>query len=83
MRNIVVLLSGDFMKLVLIAFIVAVPLGYFPVSHWLQNFAYRVEIGPMIFLVAGVTAALIAALTVFYQALRAATANPAEVLRNE
>ncbi len=81
--SIVALLSKDFLKLVGIAFVIAVPVAYYAMSRWLQDFAYRIEIGPWVFLGAGALALLIALLTVSYQAVRAATANPTEALRSE
>lgn len=81
--NVVVLLSKDFLRLVLIAFAVAVPIAYVASEHWLQDFAYRTDLGIGIFAAAGLAAALIALLTVSYQALRAALRNPADILRYE
>jgi len=78
-----VALSKDFAYCVLIANIIAWPVGYYFVSRWLQNFAYRIDIGYGVFLMAAVTAMGIALLTVSFQALKAAVANPVEVLRNE
>ncbi|MES2732105.1 MAG: ABC transporter permease [Bacteroidota bacterium] len=81
--SIVRLLSKDFLKLVLLAFAVASPLAYYAVEHWLQDFAYRVDLGWWVFVVAGITALLIALLTVSYQAIKAALANPVKSLRAE
>ncbi|MGH7595573.1 MAG: ABC transporter permease [bacterium] len=81
--SIIGLLSQDFVKLVAIAFVIATPLGYFAMQKWLQNFAYRIEIGWWIFGLAGGLALLIALLTVSMQALKAALANPVEALRYE
>jgi hypothetical protein len=77
------LLSKDFVKLVLIANLVAWPLAYFIMKCWLQNFAYRIDIGWQVFVLAGGAAVLIALLTVSSQALKAALANPVESLRYE
>jgi putative ABC transport system permease protein len=82
-QGIVGLLSADFMKLVLIAFIIAAPFAWWIMNKWLQDFVYRVEFSWWIFLVAGVAAILIALLTVSYQAIRAAITNPAKSLRTE
>ncbi len=65
------------------AFVVATPISYFAMNHWLQDFAYRTEINPFIFVLAGLLALVIAWLTVGYQALKAALANPVESLRYE
>ena len=81
--NIVMLLSKDFTKLILIAFVIAVPLGYFVMTRWLENFAYRVDIGVGLFVIAGVSSLVITLLTVSYQSIRAALANPVDSLRNE
>jgi putative ABC transport system permease protein len=81
--GIVLLLSKEFLKLVLVAFLVAVPLAYAAMNQWLNNFAYRVEISWPIFLMAGLVALLVALLTVSYQAIRAALADPVKALRYE
>ncbi len=81
--NIVSLLSKDFLKLVLIANVIAWPLAWWAMRQWLQDFAYRVELGWEIFALAGVAALLIALLTVSYQAIKAAMANPVKSLRTE
>jgi putative ABC transport system permease protein len=81
--RIVVLLSKDFAKLVLFAFIVAVPISYYVMTRWLQNFAYRTDIQFWIFLLAGLAAVLVAQLTISFQALKAANIRPAEALRFE
>lgn len=81
--GIVALLSKDFLKLVMIGFILAVPPGYYMMKHWLQDFAYRITIDAWIFIMAGVIALLIALATVSYQAIKAALANPVESLRYE
>jgi len=82
-HGIVAMLSKDFLKLVLIAFAVASPLAYFAMNRWLQDFAYRIQIGIETFLLAGALALLIALLTVSTQAIKAALANPVEALRYE
>lgn len=81
--NLFMALSKDFAYCVLIANIIAWPAGYYFMSRWLQNFAYRIEIGYWVFIMAALTALGIAMLTVSCQALKAAVANPMEVLRNE
>jgi putative ABC transport system permease protein len=81
--NIVSLLSKDFIKLILVAIIIAVPLSWFGMHKWLQNFAYRINISWWIFLGAGILAIMIALLTVSFQAIKAAVANPVEALRSE
>lgn len=81
--NIVTLLSKEFTKLVLISNIIAWPLAYFVMSYWLQNFAYQTKIKLWIFLVSATATLLIAVITVSYQSLKAALANPADSLRHE
>ncbi len=81
--NIATLLSKDFLKLVAIAFVIATPIAYYFMHKWLQDFAYRVKIEWWIFLLAGVIALLIAILTVSFQAIKAAIANPVKSLRTE
>jgi putative ABC transport system permease protein len=82
-QSILVLLSKDFMKLVVIALIVAVPLAWFFMNKWLQDFAYRTNITWWVFAVAGILALLVAFLTISFQAIRAAIANPVKSLRTE
>jgi putative ABC transport system permease protein len=81
--GIILLLSKDFVKLVSIAILIAVPLCWWVMSDWLRGFAYRIPIGPTVFLESGMIALSIALATVTGQALRAAMANPVRSLRNE
>lgn len=82
--SIVVLLSKDFTKMVALAFVLAVPVAWYVMEHWwLQNFAYRIQIGFWIFSGAGVVAMLIAWLTVSYQSIKAASSDPVKSLRYE
>lgn len=81
--NIVGLLSRDLLKLVALAFLVAIPFTYYFTHDWLQNFAYRVEVQWWIFAVAGVGTVLIALATLSFQSIRAAVANPIESLKND
>ncbi|MEQ9442098.1 MAG: ABC transporter permease [Cyclobacteriaceae bacterium] len=81
--SIVRLLSQDFTKLVLIAFLISIPLSYYMMKQWLQNFAYQIDIGPQFFIIAGLMALLIAWGTISYHAIRAARANPVKSLRSE
>ncbi len=77
------LLSKDFIKLVLIALLIASPIAWFGMHTWLQGFAYRINIGWWVFILAGILAILIALLTVSFQAIKAALANPVKSLRSE
>jgi putative ABC transport system permease protein len=81
--NIIMLLSKDFIKLVIIAFVIAAPLAWFIMHKWLQDFAYRINISWWIFLVAGLLAIVIALVTISSQAIKAAMANPVKSLRSE
>jgi putative ABC transport system permease protein len=82
-NNIVGLLSRDFMRLVIIAALIAFPVAGWAMHRWLQDFAYRVNIGWWVFLVAGLLALIIALVTVSVQAIRAALVNPVESLKAE
>lgn len=81
--NIVGMLSRDFLKLVIIAALIAFPFAWWAMNNWLQSFAYRITIGWWVFVITGVVAILIAVLTVSFQAIRAALANPVKSLRTE
>jgi ABC-type antimicrobial peptide transport system permease subunit len=81
--NLIRLVSVDFLKLVIIAIVIAIPVGWFVMNKWLENFAYKTDISWWIFLAAAAMAILIAVLTVSFQAIRAAVANPVEALRSE
>ncbi|WP_259015960.1 ABC transporter permease [Emticicia fluvialis] len=81
--GITALLSKDFIKLVVISIVIASPVAYYLMSQWLENFAYKVDISWWIFAVSGAGAILIALITVGYQAVRAALANPVQSLKSE
>ncbi|EAQ49804.1 ABC transporter permease [Leeuwenhoekiella blandensis] len=81
--GIVNLLSKEFIKLVGIAFLIAVPVAWFGMHKWLQDFAYRIELSWWIFALAGLLAIGIAMLTVSFQAIKAAIANPVKAIRTE
>lgn len=81
--GILTLLSKDFLKLILIAIIIAVPLCWFALSKWLQNFAYRVEINWLVFAATGMLVIIIALLTISLQSAKAALINPVKSLRSE
>ena len=82
-QNIVLLLSKDFIKLVMLAIVIALPIAWWAVTGWLQNFAYRINIEWWMFAAAGAFAIFIAILTVSYHAVKAASANPVKSLRTE
>ena len=81
--GIVCLLSKDFLKLVLIANLIAWPIAYYAMNQWLQSFAYRINLSIGTFILSGLIALFIALLTVSYQAIKAARANPVDALRYE
>ena len=83
MSNIVTLLSKDFLLLVLLGFAFAIPIAWYVMNQWLADFAYRIEIGPGIFAIAGGAAFLIALATVSWQSIKTALMNPVNSLRNE
>ena len=81
--GIVNLLSKDFLLLVMISFVIAAPLAWIIMHNWLKDFAYRIDIGWWIFVLAGLMAVVIALATISFQAIRAALANPVQSLRTE
>ena len=81
--SLVALLSKDFLKLVLVAIVVASPLAWYAMHRWLQDFAYRIEIEWWVFALAGTLAVGIALLTVSFQSIKAALMNPVKSLRSE
>lgn len=82
-QNIVLLLSKDLLKPVLTGTLIAIPIGYYAMQQWLQNFAYRIGINGWMFLMAIAVAIAIAIITVSFQAIKAALANPVKSLRTE
>ena len=82
-KNIVALLSSNFLKPVFISLVIAFPVAWWATQKWLQEFAYRIHISWWIFLIAGCVAIFIALITVSFQAIKAAIANPVESLRSE
>src|SRR6185312_14720455 len=83
LNNIVLMLSRDFLKYVLIAVLIAWPLSWIAVHKWLQDYAYRINISWWVFVMAGTLAMVIALVTVSFQAIRAAITNPVKSLRTE
>jgi putative ABC transport system permease protein len=81
--SIIMLLSKDFIKLVCIAILISVPVCWWVMNDWLKGFAYRIQIGPAVFLESGCIALAIALATMTWQSLRAAIANPVRSLRSE
>ena len=81
--NIAAMLSKDFLKLILIAVLIAFPLSWWAMNEWLNDFAYRINIGAGVFLIAGASIIFITLLTISFQAIKAAIANPVTSLRTE
>jgi putative ABC transport system permease protein len=82
-KDVLVLVSGEFLWLVIIAFIITIPVAWWSMHVWLQDFAYRVNLSWWIFIVSGVLAGVIALITISFQAVKAAIANPVQSLRTE
>lgn len=83
LSGVVALLSKDFLKLVLVAFIIASPIAWYIMNKWLQDFAYRIDISAWVFVIAALLAVIITIITVSFQAIKAAVANPVNSLRTE
>jgi putative ABC transport system permease protein len=81
--SVMLLLSKDFARLIILAFVIAVPISWYLMEQWLAGFAYRIQLGAGVFLLAGATALLIALITVSYQSVKAAIVNPIRSLRSE
>ena len=81
--NLTLLLSKEFIKLIVVANFVAWPVAYIAMNAWLQHYAYRIQLGPGIFMLSGLLALCIALSTIGYQAIKAARANPIDSLRYE
>jgi len=81
--SIVLLLTKEFLRLVLLSLLIAAPIAWFAMDKWLEEFVYKIKISPWIFMATGAAALLVAFLTVSYQTIRAALANPVDSLRNE
>lgn len=81
--NLVSMLTTGLLKLVLLSMFITIPIGWFVMNTWLKDFAYLINISWWMFLVAGTTAILIALITVSFQAIKSAMANPIESLRSE
>jgi putative ABC transport system permease protein len=82
-RNVLYILSKDFIVLVLIAFVLSIPVAWWIMHSWLQDFAYRIHLQAWVFAVAGLLALIIALITIALQAIKAAIANPVKSLRTE
>ncbi|HXL56441.1 MAG TPA: FtsX-like permease family protein, partial [Chitinophagaceae bacterium] len=83
LADIIFLFSKEFVSLIAIAFVIAAPVAYYVMHNWLQSFAYQVNIGVNIFIIAIASSFVIAACTIAHQAIKAAIANPVKSLRTE
>jgi putative ABC transport system permease protein len=83
MGQVVFLLSKDFTKLIVVAFLLATPLSWYIMDNWLQGFAYRINLNVGVFLISGIVAVAVSWLTVSYQSVKAAMMNPVKSLRSE
>jgi putative ABC transport system permease protein len=81
--QIIVLLNRDFVRWVFVSFIIGIPVLFYIMSHWQNRFAYKTDLSWWIFAIAGISAILVAVLTISWQSWRAATRNPVEALRYE
>ncbi len=81
--NLVAMLSKDFLKLVMLALLIAFPLSWWAMTKWLEGFAYRISISAGTFLIAAIATILITLITISSQAIKAAIANPVKSLRTE
>ncbi len=81
--QVVMLLSKDFIKLIFVSFLIAFPLGFYLMNNWLQDFAYRIGIQWPVFIISGMITLIIAFITISFQAIKAAIANPVKSLRTE
>jgi len=81
--DIIRLMSVDFMKLIFVALFIGIPIAYWGMNRWLQGFAFKVEISPVVFMYAGLILLTIAFVTISYQSIKSATMNPVNSLRNE
>lgn len=83
MSNIVAFLSREFSLLVIVAFIISLPLAWYGITVWLRTFEFKDNPGIAIYITAGLVALIVAWLTISFQSIRAALANPANLLRDE
>jgi putative ABC transport system permease protein len=82
-NSITMMLTTDFLKLVVIAVLIAFPVAWYIMHQWLQGFVYRIDIGPLVFVIAAASIIIITILTVGFQAIKAALVNPVKSLRSE
>jgi putative ABC transport system permease protein len=80
-ESIVGMLSKEYIKLIIISFIISVPIGYYAMQKWLEGFAYKIDPGVMVFLISGALSFLIAWLTISFESFRAASKNPVDTFK--
>ena len=83
MTNILVLLSKDFVKIIVTSFLFAVPVAFYSMEVWLQGFAYRIAVPIEVFIMAGIGSIMVTAITISSQAIKATLANPIDSLADE
>ncbi len=81
--SVILLISKEFLKLIIVSFLIAIPITYYVINIWLENFTNRIEINPLTFALAGISALAVAWLAISYLSLKAAATNPVNALRNE
>jgi ABC-type antimicrobial peptide transport system permease subunit len=81
--NIIILISKDFLKIIVLSTLIAIPIAWYAMNNWLQNFAYRIDLGADTFIIAGCIAISIATLTISFQVFKVAIINPVKTLRTE
>jgi len=81
--GLVLMVSKDYSKLIVVAFVLSTPLAYWIIQQWLEEFEYRITPSPLVFISVGVGTLLLAALVTCYHSIKAATRNPVDVLRDE
>jgi putative ABC transport system permease protein len=82
-QQIVGMMSGEFVRLVLIAFVISIPLAWYAITSWLEKFAYRTQLDVSVFVFAGSVSLLVALVTISFESVRAASSNPVDSLRSE
>lgn len=82
-KDIIVLINRGYLALILIAFVIAIPASYYLAQHWLQDFSYKTELSPMIFITAGLVMILITLIATTFQSVKAAMTNPVDVIKDE
>jgi putative ABC transport system permease protein len=82
-QSIIGMLSKEYIRLIAIAFAISVPLGYYFMNRWLENFAYKIDVGVSVFLISGALSFIVAWLTISFESFRAASKNPVDTFRSQ